>query len=60
MVEMVERMLALHQQLAAAKLEHDQTALQRQIAATDRQIDNFVYELYGLSEEKINIVEESK
>ncbi len=50
-------MLALHKQLAAAKLAHDQTALQRHIAATDRQIDNLVYELYGLSEEEIKIVE---
>jgi len=52
-------MLVLHQQLAAAKLEHEQIALKRQIAATDRQIDNLVYELYGLSEEEIKIVEGS-
>ncbi|NUO82787.1 hypothetical protein HUU05_22170 [candidate division KSB1 bacterium] len=50
-------MLALHQQLAATKLEHEQISLQCQIAATDRQIDNLVYELYGLSEEEIKIVE---
>jgi hypothetical protein len=30
---------------------------QRQIDATDRQIDQFVYELYGLTEEEIKIVE---
>jgi hypothetical protein len=28
-----------------------------QIAATDRQIDQLVYELYGLSDEEIKIVE---
>lgn len=50
-------MLALHQQLAAAKIAHEQTALQRQIEATDRQIDALVYELYGLTEEEIKIVE---
>ena len=60
MVELVERILALHRQLAAAKLEHEQTALKRQIAATDRQIDQLVSELYGLSEEEIKIVEESR
>jgi type II restriction/modification system DNA methylase subunit YeeA len=60
MVELVERMLALHQQLAAVKLEHEQTARKRQIAAADRQIDHLVYELYGLSEEEIKIVEEGK
>jgi hypothetical protein len=57
MVELVERMLPLHKQLAAAKIEHEKTALQRQIEATDRQIDALVYELYGLTEEEIKIVE---
>jgi hypothetical protein len=36
---------------------HDKTILQRQIDATDKQIDNLVYELYGLTEEEIKIVE---
>jgi hypothetical protein len=56
MVEMVEQMLALHKQLASAKTEHEKTALQRQIDATDKQIDELVYELYGLTEEEIRIV----
>ena len=30
---------------------------QHQIEATDRQIDRLVYELYGLTEEEIGIVE---
>ena len=34
-----------------------QTLLQRQIEAADRQIDRLVYELYGLTEEEITIVE---
>ena len=33
------------------------TILQRQIDATDNQIDYLVYELYGLTEEEIKIVE---
>ena len=32
---------------------------QRQIDATDRQIDQMVYELYGLTEEEIKIIEGS-
>jgi hypothetical protein len=32
----------------------------RQIEATDRQIDRLVYELYGLTEEEIGIVETAK
>lgn len=57
MVKLVEQMLGLHRQLAAAKTAPEQTMLQRQIAATDSQIDRLVYELYGLTEEEIRIVE---
>jgi hypothetical protein len=56
-VTLFEHMLTLHQQLAAARTAHDKTILQRQIAATDRQIDRLVYELYELTEEDIKIVE---
>ena len=45
--------------LAAAKTPAAQTALQRQIDATDRQIDQLVYQLYGLTDEEIKIVEEA-
>ena len=34
-------------------------ALQRQIDATDKQIDKLVYKLYGLTEEEIKIIEGS-
>jgi len=57
MVELVERMLDLHKALAKAKTDHDKTLLQRQITTTDHQIDQLVYELYGLTEEEIAIVE---
>ena len=60
MVSLVDRMLALHKQLQEARTPHDKIALQRQIEATDRQIDALVYELYGLTEEEIEIVEETK
>ncbi len=51
--------MTLHEQLAAAKTPTAKTVLQRQIEATDRQIDRLVYELYGLTEEEIGIVEGS-
>jgi TaqI-like C-terminal specificity domain len=57
-VSLVERMLALHKQLAAANTDHARTNIQRQIDATDAQINKLVYELYGLSEDEIKIVEE--
>ena len=58
MVVLVDQMLELHKQIASAKTDHDKTVIQRQIDATDRQIDRLVYELYGLTKEEINIVEE--
>ena len=42
-----------------AKKPSDQTAIQRHIDATDRQIDQLVYELYGLTDDEIRIVEET-
>jgi len=59
MVELVETMLDLHKQLAAAKTSHEETAIQRQINAIDKQIDQLVYELYGLTDKEIRIVEEA-
>jgi hypothetical protein len=59
MVSLVDQMLYLHKQLHEAHTPHEQTALQRQIEATDGQIDILVYELYGLTEEEIKIVEGS-
>jgi hypothetical protein len=40
-----------------ARTPHEQSVLAAQIAATDRQIDRLVYELYGLAEEEIKVVE---
>ena len=58
MVEMVEQMLSLNKQLAITNTAHEKTALQRQIDATDHQIDQLVYDLYGLTDEEIRIVED--
>jgi hypothetical protein len=57
MVGLVEQMLDLHKQLAAAKIPDEKTRIQRQIDTTDKQIDKLVYDLYGLTEEEIKIVE---
>lgn len=54
----VEAMFKLHKQLAAANTNHEKTAIQRQIDATNKQIDQLVYELHHLTEEEIKIVEE--
>jgi hypothetical protein len=60
MVTLVEQMLALHKQLPEAKTGHEQTLIQRQIDATDKQIDKLVYELYELTPEEIAIVEKNE
>jgi hypothetical protein len=59
MVQLVELMLKLHKQFTTLHTDHEKTTLQRQIDATDCHIDQLVYELYGLTEEEIRIVEES-
>ena len=57
MVELVQTMLDLHQALSSPGPEHEGTLLARRIEATDMHIDRLVYELYGLTEEEIGIVE---
>ena len=56
-VALVERMLSLHQSLAAAATPHARELLTRQIAATDAAIDRLVYGLYDLTAEEIALVE---
>ncbi len=57
MVQLVDSMLTLHKQLAAAKSDAQKEIIQRQIHSTDAEIDRLVYELYSLTEEEIKIVE---
>ncbi|MCX7049921.1 MAG: Eco57I restriction-modification methylase domain-containing protein, partial [Candidatus Sumerlaeota bacterium] len=55
------QMLELHKRLHAADTRAaDRECYQRQIAATDREIDRLVYDLYGLTEDEIRIVNESE
>jgi SAM-dependent methyltransferase len=56
-VSLVEAMLALYEQLATANSAAQTGLLQRQIAATDAEIDRLVYDLYGLTAEEVATVE---
>jgi len=56
MVALVERMLTLHKELQSAGTAA-RASLEKQIAETDAHIDALVYELYGLTEEEIGVVE---
>jgi type I restriction-modification system DNA methylase subunit len=58
MVKLVEQMLSLHKQLASAKTPDDKIRIQRQIDATNHQIDGLVYELYGLTDGEVKTVED--
>ena len=55
MVALVGRMLELHTRKAGAESEVER--VQRLIDDTDAQIDALVYELYGLTEEEVRVVE---
>ena len=47
--------MALHKQ--CPNTPQEQEMVKREIESTDRGIDQLVYDLYGLSEEEIKIVE---
>ena len=57
---LVEQMLASQKSLAMAQTPQEKERLERQIDVTDKAIDALVYELYGLNEDEIKIVEGGK
>jgi hypothetical protein len=58
MVELVDRMLELNKQKHSGRLAPSQLErVDREIAATDAEIDNLVFELYGITREERRIVE---
>ena len=56
-ISLVDRMLELHKQSAAARSPQDKERMKREIESTDGAIDRLVYELYGLTEDEVKIVE---
>ena len=54
---LVDKMLDLHKQLAKTNFDSEREPIERQIKATDKNIDQLVYQLYGLTEEEIKVVE---
>ena len=57
MVALVDKMLALTPKLRGATSESEKAALQNAVTTTDAEIDRLVYDLYGLTEEEMKIVE---
>ncbi|MCX6777306.1 MAG: N-6 DNA methylase, partial [Candidatus Micrarchaeota archaeon] len=60
-IRMVEKRLSLAKNFVKLgdKQTDERTRLEKEIAETDRKIDELVYELYGLTEEERKIVEEA-
>lgn len=60
-IHLVERMLALQERLVPLRETpcDERDALVREIAQVDRQIDEAVYDLYGLTQEERKLVEEA-
>lgn len=56
-VARVETIHTLHRRIAGAKSAAQKQAIQRQIDATDAEIDRLVYDLYGLTPDEIALVE---
>ena len=56
-VTLVDSMLVLQNQLTSTKSSAKRDIIQRQINATDAEIDQLVYDLYRLTEKEIAIVE---
>lgn len=59
LVQFVDKMLDLTPKMRAATTESEKDTLQNAITATDNEIDRLVYDLYGLTEDEIKLVEES-
>lgn len=59
-ITLVTQMLETKKQLPLAQTEKDKNFLENKCASIDRQIDKLVYELYGLTEDEIRIVENQK
>jgi hypothetical protein len=59
LVALVEKMLELNRRLAPIRNTpcNERDELLREINRTDKEIDNLVYALYGLTEEERKIVE---
>jgi len=57
LVSRVEKMLELQKKYHEARMERDKELYERRIRIIDAQIDGLVYDLYGLTEEEVKVVE---
>lgn len=57
LVGLVDKLLVSMPKLRAAKTESEKIVLQNAATATDQQIDALVHDLYGLTADEINLVQ---
>ncbi len=61
LVALVEAMLDFHAELQSPGIDStEKKTIEQDIAETDRQINNLVYQLYNLTEEEIRLVEQAQ
>jgi adenine-specific DNA-methyltransferase len=56
-VALVDNMLELQKKYHEARMDQDKELYERQIKMVDAQIDRRVYDLYGLTEDEVKVVE---
>lgn len=59
MTRLVDEAMSLRRKLGTQRTDHESVLIQRQIDAVGQQIDGVVYDLYGLTDEEIRIVEDA-
>jgi len=59
LVASVKLIISIHKDLSKTREAQEKTVLERQLIGVDRKIDGLVYQLYGLDESKIAIVEKA-
>jgi len=57
LITLVDQMLETQSRLQQAFSDEDKKLLEQRAAIIDKQIDNMVYKLYGLTEDEVKIVE---
>ena len=57
-LDLADKLIQLNKDLANAKTPHEKKLIEKQIKVTDDKINKLVYELYDLTDEEINIIED--
>jgi hypothetical protein len=57
-VQLARELLCLNERFIAAKTAQAKVAVERQFAAADQRLDRLVYDLYGLTENEVRVIEQ--